>query len=458
MRNGVALVLVFLLSAAAFGLDVGVTTVTAPTGSTDSGTVIVPRAICRNFGAVDTIFPVTLTVGSGYSHTVLDTLAAGTQDTVQFGAWLATPVGSLDVACFTSHQNDSNRTNDTFRTSVTVNRLPWHDVGAAAILSPGFLPHAGDSIRPAAVIRNYGNVIERNFDVRFRIGSVYERQVTVTTSLVPDGTVDVTFPLWIARLGTYAVSCSTLLSRDTNPGNDKIETGIIVRTRPVLRVESDLFEQMELGARRSFPFYARLEGGEPETVELRPPRAPLGWQAVLFDSADRDTLPDTDGDGLPDLGLMHPGIRRHFTVRIASPLTLAGSAGRQSGDTVIIFGFAHGDSTMNDSALLVLRLVPAASIHNYPNPFDPALHRRTTFVIGLPAPGEVSLTIYNRAGEQVSRLLDRQNLPSGRTDVEWQGTNDWGRLAAPGVYDYVLDYVTGVGHRRVRKKLVLARE
>ena len=70
----------------------------------------------------------------------------------------------------------------------------------------------------------------------------------------------------------------------------------------------------------------------------------------------------------------------------------------------------------------------------------------------------VSLTIYNRAGECVWRRLDQEDLPAGRHDFPWDGTDYWGNVVSPGVYDYVLDYVANGVHRRVLKKLVVARE
>jgi flagellar hook assembly protein FlgD len=98
--------------------------------------------------------------------------------------------------------------------------------------------------------------------------------------------------------------------------------------------------------------------------------------------------------------------------------------------------------------------VPGFSVHNFPNP----LSLRTTFVIGLPEAGEVSLTIYTRAGERVCKVLEHEGRPAGVHLARWEAVNDHGREVAPGTYEYVLDYVHQGETDRIRKRLVVARE
>jgi len=52
---------------------------------------------------------------------------------------------------------------------------------------------------------------------------------------------------------------------------------------------------------------------------------------------------------------------------------------------------------------------------NYPNPFNPA----TTIEFSLPTAAEVSLVIYNVAGQVVERLVDHQSMTPGSYSVEW---------------------------------------
>ena len=112
-----------------------------------------------------------------------------------------------------------------------------------------------------------------------------------------------------------------------------------------------------------------------------------------------------------------------------------------------------GDRTdIADTAVLSLTLLPAFSVHNFPNPFSD----HTTFVIGLPVDGKASLTVYTRAGERVCRVLDNADVPAGVQVVPWDGVNDKGRSIAPGTYEYLLDYVHAGKTERIRKKLVVS--
>ena len=98
-----------------------------------------------------------------------------------------------------------------------------------------------------------------------------------------------------------------------------------------------------------------------------------------------------------------------------------------------------------------MTVLPTLTIHNFPNPFSTS----TSFVIGLPDDGKVSLTVYTRAGERVCRVLENAAMPAGVHVVPWAGVNDNGRRIAPGTYEYVLDYVHADKTDRIHKKLVL---
>ncbi len=70
---------------------------------------------------------------------------------------------------------------------------------------------------------------------------------------------------------------------------------------------------------------------------------------------------------------------------------------------------------------------------NYPNPFNPS----TTINFALPEAAEVSLKIYDIAGQMVQTLVDGV-VQAGRHQVVWDGTNQYGVLVASGVYFYQL--------------------
>jgi len=70
---------------------------------------------------------------------------------------------------------------------------------------------------------------------------------------------------------------------------------------------------------------------------------------------------------------------------------------------------------------------------NYPNPFNPS----TEISFTLKSAAEVTLTVYNLMGQQVSRLAEGQ-YPAGTHTVSWNSTDRSGSRVASGVYLYRL--------------------
>jgi len=78
---------------------------------------------------------------------------------------------------------------------------------------------------------------------------------------------------------------------------------------------------------------------------------------------------------------------------------------------------------------------------NYPNPFSQiprfAGNPTTTILFALPEAAEVSLKIYDVAGQLVQTLVDGV-VEAGRHQVVWDGTNQHSVPVASGVYFYQL--------------------
>jgi len=68
---------------------------------------------------------------------------------------------------------------------------------------------------------------------------------------------------------------------------------------------------------------------------------------------------------------------------------------------------------------------------NYPNPFNPT----TTIKFQLPEQSDVSITVYNMAGQQVTSLVNT-SMDAGYHQVTWNGTNDAGVQMSSGMYIY----------------------
>ncbi|HUU44711.1 MAG TPA: T9SS type A sorting domain-containing protein [Acidobacteriota bacterium] len=85
---------------------------------------------------------------------------------------------------------------------------------------------------------------------------------------------------------------------------------------------------------------------------------------------------------------------------------------------------------------------------NYPNPFNP----RTVIFFEMPLAGSATLTVYNLLGQKVwQQAFD--NLPPGRHQTTWGGTDSNGRPTASGVYFYRL----AAGDFVATRKMVLLR-
>jgi hypothetical protein len=104
--------------------------------------------------------------------------------------------------------------------------IPDHDVGVTQILAPRDTVDSGATVTPQAVIHNFGSS-EETFDAWFAIGADYADTVSLT--LAPGATDTVDFAGWAAlELGTFAVTCSTMLAGDTNTANDAVHDSVLV--------------------------------------------------------------------------------------------------------------------------------------------------------------------------------------------------------------------------------------
>jgi hypothetical protein len=94
-----------------------------------------------------------------------------------------------------------------------------HDVGTRGIIAPADSVDSGETVSPEASVYNFGTFPE-TFLVRFTIADGYWDTTSVTLAA---GTADtVMFEDWTAdSLGVFAMTCSTELVGDANPGNDR---------------------------------------------------------------------------------------------------------------------------------------------------------------------------------------------------------------------------------------------
>ena len=89
----------------------------------------------------------------------------------------------------------------------------------------------------------------------------------------------------------------------------------------------------------------------------------------------------------------------------------------------------------------------------YPNPFNP----RTTFSFSLPAPGDVTLQVFQSSGRQVAEVLEPQPLAAGDHSVPWVARDEAGQPLASGIYLARLSvhYADGGEDRAMQKVLLV---
>ncbi len=121
---------------------------------------------------------------------------------------------------------------------------PATDVRVDAILCPvGSFLMPSWLIQPKATVTNCGTEATAPFQVRFIVDGVYSARSDVP-SLAADETYDVTFEALVLDYGTFTARCSTLLSGDERPGNDK-RTAIFQGCHFVQYV--DIADDLDLG-------------------------------------------------------------------------------------------------------------------------------------------------------------------------------------------------------------------
>jgi hypothetical protein len=211
--------------------DAGVMRVVAPRGLVDSGAVLAPQAMVRNFGTDTISFPAIFKVGTYTDTQQVTNLASLDSLLVTFDNWTAEPVGWLTTRCSTALADDSNATNNARSDSVHV-IIRTTDVGAVRFTAPPDTVDSGTVVPVKAWVRNFGLEMQ-SFPVRVRLGSMYGDTVQVD-SLAAGESLEVTFADYpVAYRGPQTVRCSTMLAGDQDVSNNLVWKWVFRRVRDV---------------------------------------------------------------------------------------------------------------------------------------------------------------------------------------------------------------------------------
>ena len=142
-----------------------------------------------------------------------------------------------------------------------------------------------------------------------------------------------------------------------------------------------------------------------------------------------------------------------YTLQEGSPCIDAGTADLDGDgeDDIEYVGAAPDMGAFEYGALVNVnetKVVPESfTLHqNYPNPFNPT----TILRYNLPEQTEVTLTVYDMLGRQVTQLVNTIQ-EAGYRSVQWNATDSFGKPVSAGVYLYQIR----AGDFMQTKKIVL---
>ncbi len=207
-------------------IDVGASEILAPTGNIPYGVPVTPQAKVKNYGSGNQTFPVEFKIGAVYADTqVVSNLASGDSAVVSFDPWTPTTTGNLSTRAVTLLGSDEVRGNDTVTGSVFVYLV---DVQPTVIVRPVGEVDSGTVIAPQVRVRNNGTE-GASFYVRLQIGTTYDQQRLVVGVVPGEERLVTGFPNWTAsQCGWFSVRCSTRLTGDMIPENDRLVDSVHV--------------------------------------------------------------------------------------------------------------------------------------------------------------------------------------------------------------------------------------
>ncbi|MFO7637915.1 MAG: S8 family serine peptidase, partial [bacterium] len=210
--------------------DVGCTHLLAPSGTVDSGAVVVPACSVYNHGTTTENYPVRMRIGTGYDEVIQVTgHAPGTRQRVAFPGWTASGRSSFGVSCSTGLETDMLPGNDRQTGTVLVRVL---DVGVVSLQAPAGLYLPGDVVTPTATWHNPGST-PVDFEAWMILNDPTDaeayRQKADVAGLEPGSDIQLQFPPCTLQLnGPWSARCSTWLAGDADPDNDLLDAGFTV--------------------------------------------------------------------------------------------------------------------------------------------------------------------------------------------------------------------------------------
>ena len=210
--------------------DVGVLSITAPTGSFYYGDVVIPSAEIKNFGNQPETFSAVFKL-STYSSLKIITIDAGAIMPVYFDTCRLRMSGSIIGQCSTAIAGDIRPDNNILACSIYVR---CRDVSVNQIITPSATIDSTEPISPVIQVNNNGTD-SATFYVTLKIDSTTHNIYTYMRQkfLGPNTSDTMIFqPLNLCR-GNYTARCSTYLDDDSIKMNDTLSKAFMVRVRNI---------------------------------------------------------------------------------------------------------------------------------------------------------------------------------------------------------------------------------
>jgi len=389
--------------------DAGTMRIVAPTGIVDSGAVLAPQAMVRNFGTETVSFPAIFKVGTYADTQQVTNLASLDSILLTFDDWTASPVGTLVTRCSTALAEDSNALNDARSDSVKV-IIRNTDAGALRFTAPPDTVDSGTVVPVKAWVRNFGLVMQ-SFPVRVRLGSLYNDTVQVE-SLAAHDSLEVTFADYpVAVRGLQTVRCSTMLTGDQIVANNLVWKYVFRRVRNV------------------------------GVVGITAPTGAVPYDTVVIPSATLLNVGNTV-DSFPvifRIGTFYEDTARtNDSVVTFRPCTLnvAGTFATEC-STAMVGDVDSSNDFVFDSVVVTPPGIAASVNPTLPRAVTlkgtgPAAGR-VAIEYGLPRSAVIRLEVFDACGRQIRVLASGIGEP-GYHNVSWNCVDAYGRAVAEGAY------------------------
>jgi len=409
--------------------DVGCTSLGAPAGVVDSGTVVVPACSVYNYGNLAETYTVRMRIGSSYDNTAAVTNQAPHEYRhVTFPGWTASSRGVCAVSCSTRLDGDVRQDNDRSLGSV---RVRVRNVGVTRIAAPSGSVDSGQTVVPQSIVRNSGTdtcsfpvwFTMRLLDSRGRAPAggddpAYEDSVQVT--LAPGESISCDFAAWTAATpGAYATRSFTALAGDARPDDDTADGAVIVLRRIHDVGTIGIIEPVGIVGLGTIvkPCAAVANfGTDPETLLAR----------FSISSAYVDTQRVLLGPGQTDTLSFSPWVAGPLGIFVARCTAVLATDADPSNDMALDSFEVSVRSGAGETRSVPTRYVLSNVL---PNPFN----RQTVLRYGIPVPCLVELEVYSAEGRLVRRLRTGTE-EAGYHEAVWNGCDDRGSPVRAGVY------------------------